>query len=215
MHPGRFGSANCEKGETKEQRTERFTYHSTRYRKKRDEKKAKTAKDAFGDGAPPAKSVMAHGRDGQLTTIRDTDPHCDAMVYPIFYPRGTFEWHKDLQKTDKHCTVRDCVAGDEKDGPPGKRIVLPSSFSGSPRAMVQDYQDAMSSVAKYGKPDYFLTVTCNPKCLEIKNSLEDCQTASDHPYSVARVFRLKVNALFDVLLRRKLFGEVAVYVQVY
>uniref|UniRef100_A0A8R1DT68 Uncharacterized protein n=1 Tax=Caenorhabditis japonica TaxID=281687 RepID=A0A8R1DT68_CAEJA len=34
--------------ETKEQRTERFTYHSTRYRNKKDEKNATTAKDAFG-----------------------------------------------------------------------------------------------------------------------------------------------------------------------
>uniref|UniRef100_A0A8R1I5I4 ATP-dependent DNA helicase n=1 Tax=Caenorhabditis japonica TaxID=281687 RepID=A0A8R1I5I4_CAEJA len=230
------------------------------------------------DGAPPAKSVMAHGRDGQLTTIRDTDPHCDAMVYPIFYPRGTFGWHKDLQKAgssrknsritmleyyshilqiresfnpilfgrnlfqqfavdafckseqnrlyylrthqaelraDEYCTVRDYVAGDKEDGPPGKRIVLPSSFPGSPRAMVQDYQDAMSIVAKYGKPDYFLTMTCNPKWPEIEESLEDGQTASDRPDIVARVFKLKVNALFDVLLKKKLFGEVAAYVQVY
>uniref|UniRef100_A0A8R1IFX6 Uncharacterized protein n=1 Tax=Caenorhabditis japonica TaxID=281687 RepID=A0A8R1IFX6_CAEJA len=36
--------------ETKEQRTERFTYHSTRYRNKKDEKNATTAKDAFGGG---------------------------------------------------------------------------------------------------------------------------------------------------------------------
>uniref|UniRef100_A0A8R1EA89 Ribosome maturation protein SBDS n=1 Tax=Caenorhabditis japonica TaxID=281687 RepID=A0A8R1EA89_CAEJA len=34
--------------ETKEQRTERFTYHSTRYRNKNDEKNATTAKNAFG-----------------------------------------------------------------------------------------------------------------------------------------------------------------------
>uniref|UniRef100_A0A8R1IS71 Uncharacterized protein n=1 Tax=Caenorhabditis japonica TaxID=281687 RepID=A0A8R1IS71_CAEJA len=36
--------------ETKEQRTERFTYHSTRYRNKKDEKNATTAKDTFGGG---------------------------------------------------------------------------------------------------------------------------------------------------------------------
>lgn len=34
---------------------------------------------------------------------------------------------------------------------PGKIVVLPSSFQGSPRAMQQNYQDAMAIVAKYGR----------------------------------------------------------------
>jgi len=46
---------------------------------------------------------------------------------------------------------------------PGLPVILPSSFSGSPRAMQQLYQDAMAIVAKYGKPDLFVTYTCNPK----------------------------------------------------
>ena len=50
---------------------------------------------------------------------------------------------------------------------PGKIVILPSSFQGSPRAMQQNYQDAMAMVTKYGKPDLFLTFTCNPKSKEI------------------------------------------------
>ncbi|VDP25961.1 unnamed protein product [Heligmosomoides polygyrus] len=34
------------------------------------------------------------------------------------------------------------------------------------------YQDAMSIVSKYGKPDVFLTLTCNPNWREIQNNLE-------------------------------------------
>lgn len=34
---------------------------------------------------------------------------------------------------------------------PGVPVVLPSSFSGSPRSMQQNYQDAMAIVAKHGK----------------------------------------------------------------
>ena len=45
---------------------------------------------------------------------------------------------------------------------PGNVVVLPSTFSGSPRAMHQLYLDAMALVSKYGKPDAFLTFTCNP-----------------------------------------------------
>jgi len=45
----------------------------------------------------------------------------------------------------------------------GKKVILPSSFVGSPRYQHQLYQDAMRIVAKYGKPDYFITFTCNPR----------------------------------------------------
>ena len=43
--------------------------------------------------------------------------------------------------------------------PLGKRIVLPSSYPGSPRAMQQNYLDAMTMVRKKGKPDFFVTMT--------------------------------------------------------
>ena len=47
-------------------------------------------------------------------------------------------------------------------GLPGRRIVLCATFMGGPRYMVAQYQDAMSIVSKYGKPDLFVTFTCNP-----------------------------------------------------
>ncbi|EGT58490.1 hypothetical protein CAEBREN_29913 [Caenorhabditis brenneri] len=50
--------------------------------------------------------------------------------------------------------LQDYVAGEEN-GPIG-RIILPASHSGSPRDMVQQYQDAMTVVSRYGKPDFFL-----------------------------------------------------------
>ena len=44
----------------------------------------------------------------------------------------------------------------------GKRIVLPATFIGGPRDMQRRYMDAMSLVRKFGKPDIFLKMTCNP-----------------------------------------------------
>ena len=44
----------------------------------------------------------------------------------------------------------------------GRIVILPSSFQGSERNMYQNYQDAMTIVTKYGKPDIFLTITANP-----------------------------------------------------
>ncbi|GBN58746.1 hypothetical protein AVEN_17016-1 [Araneus ventricosus] len=63
----------------------------------------------------------------------------------------------------------------------GKLIILPSSFQGSPRHMQQNYQDAMAMVRKFGKPDLFLTFTCNTSWSEILNSMEGVQRPEDRP----------------------------------
>ncbi|XP_044019460.1 uncharacterized protein LOC122859843 [Aphidius gifuensis] len=69
----------------------------------------------------------------------------------------------------------------------GKIVVLPSSFTGSPRNMLQHYQDAMAIVRKFGKPDLFITMTCNPNWREIKENILHGQTASDRPDIVSRI----------------------------
>lgn len=45
----------------------------------------------------------------------------------------------------------------------GRKVILPSSFNGSPRSMYQNYLDAMCIVQHFGKPSLFITMTCNPK----------------------------------------------------
>ena len=76
----------------------------------------------------------------------------------------------------------------------GTPVVLPSTFADSPRAMQQNYQDAMAIVAKYGKPDLFLTYmcTCNPKAREIT---ENCQKSEYRPDLVSRAFKLHLAEL--------------------
>jgi len=43
-----------------------------------------------------------------------------------------------------------------------RRFILQSSSIGSPRTMQQNFQDAMAIVRELGKPDLFITITCNP-----------------------------------------------------
>ncbi|GMF82124.1 unnamed protein product [Phytophthora fragariaefolia] len=74
----------------------------------------------------------------------------------------------------------------------GMRIVLPDSHSGSPRNKYKHYQESMAIVREYGKPDAFITMTCNPKWVEIIVLLPDDQTAQDRPDIVARVWQLKL-----------------------
>jgi hypothetical protein len=61
--------------------------------------------------------------------------------------------------------------------------------------MGQLYHDAMARVRKFGKPDLFVTFTCNPKWKEIIDALLPGQTAKDRPELVTRVFNLKLDAL--------------------
>ena len=49
----------------------------------------------------------------------------------------------------------------------GKNVILPLSFTGGPRYQHQLYQDAMGIVCRFGKPDFFVTFTCNPRWQEI------------------------------------------------
>jgi hypothetical protein len=89
---------------------------------------------------------------------------------------------------------------------PGKAVILPSSFQGSPRNMLQNYQDAMAIVKKYGKPDFFITMTCNPKWPEITDNLEQGQSPEFRPDLVARVFKLKLDALIDDIKKKHVMG---------
>jgi hypothetical protein len=61
--------------------------------------------------------------------------------------------------------------------------------------MGQLYQDAMARVHKFGKPDLFVTFTCNLKWKEITDALLTGETAKDCPELVTHVFNLKLDAL--------------------
>ena len=82
----------------------------------------------------------------------------------------------------------------------GKILILPSTFVGSSRYMLQSYHDAMSQVRKKGKPDLFITMTCNPRWKEIQNNLLTRQQASDRPDLCARVFHLRKKMFYFILL---------------
>ncbi|XP_008184146.1 uncharacterized protein LOC103309715 [Acyrthosiphon pisum] len=96
--------------------------------------------------------------------------------------------------------------------PVGRRTILPSTFLGGPRYMKQCYHDAMSIVRKYGKPDLFITFTCNPRWPEIVDNIPYWLNATDRPDLVARVFHAKLKELMRDITVNKVFGNVDAYV---
>ncbi|XP_052901350.1 uncharacterized protein LOC128307508 [Anopheles moucheti] len=91
----------------------------------------------------------------------------------------------------------------------GSRIILAPTFPGSDRFMRAQYQDAMGIVRALGKPDLFITVTCNPKWPEVTEALFPQQQAADRPDLTARVFRLKLKAILNDLSAGVLGLEIA------
>ena len=57
--------------------------------------------------------------------------------------------------------------------------------------MRQSYQDAMTLVRHFGKPDLFITFTANPAWREISENLKPGEIYLDRPDLCARVFMLK------------------------
>uniref|UniRef100_A0A2N9IB38 Helitron helicase-like domain-containing protein n=1 Tax=Fagus sylvatica TaxID=28930 RepID=A0A2N9IB38_FAGSY len=107
--------------------------------------------------------------------------------------------------------LKDAVMrGDTTPASTGKRIVLPSSFTGSPRYMIENYQDAMAICRWAGYPDLFITFTCNAKWPEIRNflSMNPGQKTEDRPDVVARVFKIKLDQLLYDLKHGRHFGRV-------
>ena len=95
----------------------------------------------------------------------------------------------------------------------GKRIILPPSITYSPRWYTERYQDAMAITRKEGKPDLFITFTCNPLWPEIQQSLNSGETAFDRPDICARVFNMKAKNLMIDITENEIFGKTVAHVE--
>jgi hypothetical protein len=82
----------------------------------------------------------------------------------------------------------------------GRMVVLPATFAGSPHHMNRLYQDSMALVRKFGKPDLFISMTCNSNWPEILHELRPGEEANGRPDLTSRVFNMKLNALLKDLL---------------
>ncbi|XP_057250107.1 uncharacterized protein LOC104905070 [Beta vulgaris subsp. vulgaris] len=111
--------------------------------------------------------------------------------------------------------ILDCFDGGENSGANvGHRVILPPTFLGGPRDMKRRYLNAIALVQRYGKPDLFVTMTCNPNWPEIKEHLAPGEQAQHRPDLVARVFRAKLIALKKLIVEDSVLGEIAAYTYV-
>ncbi|XP_022003820.2 uncharacterized protein LOC110901291 [Helianthus annuus] len=91
----------------------------------------------------------------------------------------------------------------------GTRVILPSSFTGGSRYMMQNYLDAMALCKWFGYPDFFITITCNPKWPEVKRFLKDTIIKpEDRPDILCRIFKMKLDSIIKDLKDNELLGKV-------
>lgn len=119
--------------------------------------------------------------------------------------------HQSKLRSEEYNTLRDAVTNDGDISQMGRLVVLPSSFTGSPRYYHEKMQDGMAYIRKYGTADFFITMTCNPRWKEIQDALLPGQHAMYRHDVVARVFHMKVKRLMDMIKKKEVFGAVKCY----
>jgi hypothetical protein len=114
-------------------------------------------------------------------------------------------------RTELYSGLQDALErGDTRTEQVGKRIIVPSSFTGGRRNKAQNLQDAFAICRWAGYPDLFITFTCNANWLEIQYMLDEAggrQKPSDRPDIVDRVFMIKLKELMRDIKEKKHFGE--------
>jgi hypothetical protein len=111
-------------------------------------------------------------------------------------------------RSECYSGLQDAIVNDVPAEQIGKTVILPSTFTSGPRYMAQCYYDAMAIVRRYGKPDLFITFTCNPKWKEIVDilALENGVYTTNYPDILDRVFHEKLKELLRLLKEEHVLG---------
>ena len=109
-------------------------------------------------------------------------------------------------RAENYVHLQDALQSNEHCNDIGQIVILPSSFTGGPRYLFEKSQDAMTYVRHYGKPDLFITATCNPNWTEIKDNIYTNLNPQDRYDIVDRVFHLKLHKLLHLINKAHIFG---------
>lgn len=89
----------------------------------------------------------------------------------------------------------------------GVRVILPSGYVGGPRWYNEKFHNSMAIVNVLGRASFFITFTVNLQWREIQENLGPGETPNDRPDLVARVFKLKLQAFIDDIMKNGVLGR--------
>ncbi|CAE1175575.1 unnamed protein product [Acanthosepion pharaonis] len=144
------------------------------------------------------RDIVLKSRDDALRRISDTDRSYDALQYPLLFPyedgyhfgiplhtpggqptksskglsRKAFYSYRFMKQlpSDSYIHLRDSLRNEVNPRDLEKLCILHSIYTGG-RYIHERTQNAMTYVKQYGRPDLFITFTCNPKWVEITREL--------------------------------------------
>ncbi|CAE1140668.1 unnamed protein product [Acanthosepion pharaonis] len=151
------------------------------------------------------RDIVIESRGSGLRRISETHRPYDALQYLLLFPYGEDGYHFGILQNGSTLKTVSCRAFYTY---LLMMCILPATFTGSPRYMHARTQNAMTYVRKYGRPDLFITFTCNPKWYAIVKELMPGQSAYDRPDLIARVYHLKLGKLMDVIKKGQVLGAV-------
>ncbi|KAF0694048.1 ATP-dependent DNA helicase, partial [Aphis craccivora] len=117
-------------------------------------------------------------------------------------------------RSEEYIHLRDAINTDGNAQNVGRIIILPATYIGSPRHMHEYAQDAMSYVRHYGTADLFITFTCNPQWIEIKQELYPGPSPIHRHDITARVFRQKLKSLMDFIVKHYVFVDAVISAEI-
>ena len=154
-----------------------------------------------------------HTRSGQFSTLFYGERLFQQYVVDAWAAcdQNKLDWIRSNQnhlRADVYNGLTDVILQQDGDmSATGRRVILPSSYTGGDRFMTQLFQDSMAIVRHFGKPTLFITFTANPQWTELKQELFTGQTALERPDLMARVFHLKAADLLRQLKKQQIFGR--------
>ncbi|KAG8372417.1 hypothetical protein BUALT_Bualt12G0064000 [Buddleja alternifolia] len=124
------------------------------------------------------RDIIVCKNDGYLKGISETHPSYTPLQYPLLFPYG----------------LEDAIVTRDTDASVvGRRIVLPSSFIGGPRNMMQHYQDTLIICRAIGDPDFSITCTCNPNRPKMSAELQTFPGAEMIPDNTVTISGVLIN----------------------
>ncbi|EPB70224.1 hypothetical protein ANCCEY_10689 [Ancylostoma ceylanicum] len=131
------------------------------------------------------RDIIIQRRSNVLHRISETHRSYDALQYPLIFWEGEDGYHFNVMQTDPSTVANDGSVSDI-----GQLVMLPATFTGSPRHMHKYAQDAS-----------------NPDWNEIKEELLAGQVPSDRHDLIARVFKQKLSKLMDMITKSQIYEE--------
>ncbi|XP_074356462.1 uncharacterized protein LOC141696181 [Apium graveolens] len=158
--------------------------------------------------------LFPFGEDGYRIYIKHRNANNSESEKDAVMERVRLVWvqrHQSIIKSDLYNNIVDNLRrGDVDATEVGRRVILLSSFTGGYRYMQQNFQESLAVSKEYGHPDLFITFTCNPKWYEIEEAIRasGSHSASVRPNIMARVFKMKLNAMLNDFTKKHVLRRV-------